>query len=116
MKKKILIVDDEKDLCLLMKSYLSKKNYEVYDTYSLKDGMVKMEMYKPDILFLDNNLSDGTAWPRINDFYEINPNTEIFLMSGFQPPLPLNANKTYHVLTKPISFHDLDTMLSQVPQ
>ena len=113
-RKKILIIDDEEDLCLLMKTYLIKKNFEVCDTYTLTDGLAQMKLYKPDILFLDNNLADGTGWPNLEKFYEINPRLELFLMSGFQPPLPQLKGKDYKVLTKPISFNDLDKLLVQV--
>ncbi|MEP6512360.1 MAG: response regulator [Parafilimonas sp.] len=111
-KKKILIVDDEKELCLLMKTYLSKKNFEVYDTYSLNEGILQMKLHKPDILFLDNNLTDGMGWLHLNKFYEVNPATHIFLMSGFQPALPkISKKKKYKILVKPISFNDLDNIL-----
>ncbi|MBA3675701.1 MAG: hypothetical protein H0W75_12235, partial [Chitinophagaceae bacterium] len=94
-------------------TYLATKNYEVCDTYSLTEGLAQMRLYKPDILFLDNNLADGTGWPNLEKFYEINPSLKLFLMSGFQPPLPQQNGKDYKVLTKPISFNDLDSMLDK---
>ena len=34
-KKKVLIIDDEVDLCLLLKTYLNRRNYEVYCSHTL---------------------------------------------------------------------------------
>ena len=54
--KRILIIDDEADFCLLFKNYFVKKNYEVQISHTLKDGMDSIENFKPDIIFMDNNL------------------------------------------------------------
>ena len=58
-KKKVLIIDDEVDLCLLLKTYLNRRNYEVYYSHTLKEGIRQFKQVEPDILFLDNNLPDG---------------------------------------------------------
>ena len=61
-KKKVLIIDDEVDLCLLLKTYLNRRNYEVYYSHTLKEGINQFKQVIPDILFLDNNLPDGIGW------------------------------------------------------
>ncbi len=69
--KKVLIVDDEIDLCLLLKDYFTrKKNYEVILSHSLLEGKSLVGTVKPDILFLDNNLPDGTGWSIAPEFAE----------------------------------------------
>ena len=60
--RKILIIDDETDLCLLLKEYFVRKNYEVIVSHTLQEGKVLLTENKPDILFLDNNLPDGIGW------------------------------------------------------
>jgi DNA-binding response OmpR family regulator len=62
MKKKILIIDDEVDFCLIMKGYFNRKNYEVFVAYNLQSGLFLIDENKPDILFLDNNLA---GWARL---------------------------------------------------
>ena len=39
MKKKVLIIDDEIDLCLLLSAYLTSKNYEVSIANTLMEGL-----------------------------------------------------------------------------
>ncbi|HLO81251.1 MAG TPA: response regulator [Chitinophagaceae bacterium] len=109
-EKKILIIDDEVDLCILMKNYLVRKDFEVYYAHTLKDGMRLMKDLVPDILFLDNNLPDGTGWNRSDYFVSINPALRLFLMSGYQPSLPDPRNTNYNVIYKPISFSDLEIL------
>ena len=107
-KKKILIIDDEQDLCLLLESYFTKKNYEVHSANSLVAGVKQMEAVHPDILFLDNNLPDGIGWSKVESFLKVNPSLRLFLMSGYPPTFPSIPGFSYEVLIKPISFADLE--------
>src|SRR6266498_3498993 len=71
LTRKILIIDDETDFCLLLKAYFSRKKYDVYLSYSLNQGMKLLEEIKPDIIFLDNNLPDGFGWEKVEDIKKI---------------------------------------------
>ena len=59
--KKILIVDDEEDILILLKNYLSIKGYEVATTLTCYHGLETFYSYKPDFVLLDVNVgtSDG---------------------------------------------------------
>lgn len=105
--KKILIIDDEVDLCVLMKNYLERRSFVVYYAHTLQEGMKLMQDLVPDILFLDNNLPDGTAWSKTSFFCSINPQLRLYLMSGYQPALPQVEGLDYYIIQKPISFADL---------
>lgn len=62
-KKKVLIVDDDKDLVELHKGYLEKSGYEVSVAYSGKEGTDKVYADPPDIILLDlmmETYSEGT--------------------------------------------------------
>lgn len=110
--KKILIIDDEVDLCYLMESYFKKDNHQVFIAHSLTNGKDLMEKIIPDILFLDNNLPDGVGWAHANYFFEKNPTLRLYLMSGYHPQVPQNIpNKDFTILPKPISFNDLGKLL-----
>lgn len=76
-KKKVLIIDDEVDLCLLLKTYLNRRNYEVYYSHTLREGMNQFRQVDPDILFLDNNLPDGVGWKEAAGLLEQHPNLQV---------------------------------------
>ena len=109
-KKKILIIDDEPDLCLLMESYFIKKDYDVQSAATLQAGLAQMQLFQPDILFLDNNLPDGIGWSKVESFLHVNPALRLFLMSGYPPTFPSIPGFAYEVLIKPISFTDLEIL------
>jgi DNA-binding NtrC family response regulator len=107
--KKVLIIDDEIDLCHLLKSYFLRKNYEVYLSHTLEQGLAFLKALQPDIVFLDNNLPDGIGWniaPKIAAEF---PQTHINLISAFHPVLPpMPVSAKFSIIEKPISLTDLD--------
>ena len=86
--KKVLIIDDEIDFCLLLKSYLSKLRYEVYYSNSLNEGVEQAKKINPSIIFLDNNLPDGLGWELAVYFLEQYPEAQLNLISAYHPELP----------------------------
>jgi len=53
MKKKILLVDDDKGINNLISQYLTKEGYEVYTAEDGPAGLKSFESLRPDLLVLD---------------------------------------------------------------
>src|SRR5690349_5761483 len=51
-RKTLLIIDDGVDLCLLMKTYFLRKNYQVYIAHTIYDAFPLVEVYHPEMIFL----------------------------------------------------------------
>lgn len=111
-KKKVLIIDDEVDFCLLMQFYLTKKNCEVSISHTLEAGLNLAQSSTPDIIILDNNLPDGLGWPAAEKFLEARPDVQLFLISANRPSSkPEVSNSHFHVVEKPISIMQIDNFL-----
>lgn len=110
-KKKVLIIDDEVDLCLLLKAYLDRRNYEVYYSHTLKEGMSQFTEVVPDILFLDNNLPDGIGWEKAAGLLEQYPGLQVHLISAYQPNTP-DITSSFKVWEKPLTLKDLDRYMT----
>ena len=107
--KKVFIIDDEKDFCLLMKTYFEKKHYDVETFYLLHDGMKAIETHPDCTVFLDNNLPDGLGWEKIAELAEQYPGIKLHLLSGYHYTKIAFPKDTFiKVWQKPISFADLD--------
>lgn len=111
-RKKVLIIDDEVDLCLLLKTYLNRKNYEVFYSHTLKDGLQQFNLVNPDILFLDNNLPDGFGWDKASSLLERNPHLQLHLISAYQPTTPEHTSSSFKVWEKPLTLKDLDNYIN----
>jgi two-component system OmpR family response regulator len=109
-KKKILIIDDEADFCMLLKSYFSNKHYEVYYSYSLDTGMRLLEEIRPDILFLDNNLPDGSGWNSADEIMENYPQLQLNLISTHQNDFIKKETQLLRIWEKPLKLTELSKM------
>ena len=112
--KKVLIIDDEIDFCLLLKAYLSKLRYEVYYSNSLTEGVEQAKKINPSIIFLDNNLPDGLGWELAVYFLEHYPEAQLNLISAYHPELPnVKVTPSLKIWEKPISLTDLEKYLKE---
>ncbi len=108
-RRKVMIVDDEMDLCLLLKTYSVNKGFEVFLSHTLKEGLSTLQNVHPDIIFMDNNLPDGDGWSAAKKISIDFPETYIILISAYHAsPSDLQQSAHLKVIEKPISKTDLD--------
>ncbi len=83
MTSKILIVDDEIDICLLLKSLLNSQAISSVFVQTLSAAEQNIKIDHPQILFLDMNLPDGNGIQKIETFKKESPLTNIIMMSAY---------------------------------
>lgn len=111
--KKVLIVDDEIEFCMMIKYFLTKKNYEVFVANSLSEGLKRMKSVLPDSLLLDNNLPDGMGWAAAGKIKENYPEMHITLISAHRSvrDLKYHLSSSINILEKPFSLQDIEQYL-----
>ena len=109
-----LIVDDEIEICQLLTSYLTKKNIKSFYSLTLKDALEKCEKLLPEIIFLDNNLPDGSGISYIPKFMELNPSCKIIVISAMTnlTSKALSSGAAGFV-SKPISFQNVESFIKE---
>lgn len=113
-RKKIVIIDDEEDLCHLMKTYFLELNHDVYLANTLGSGLSLMKEVSPDVVFIDNNLPDGLGWEKMSYLLEEYPSCKINLISAYDylpPDLKDRDSQVVTVLEKPLSLNTLKDYL-----
>ena len=115
---KIVIIEDEKDLGILMRNFLVKQlNVKAPDTVkiatTLTEGRAYIHQLNPDWVFIDNNLPDGKG---INEIEQIKNsgseyNRKVVMMSAMtnlrEEALKKGAD---YFLDKPISFVEVKNL------
>ena len=56
--ERILVVDDEKQICTLIKSFLDKEQYMTYTAYDAHSALEILDQIEPDLVILDIMLPD----------------------------------------------------------
>ena len=60
--RKIMIVDDDKNICELLRLYLEKEGYETMIAHDGEEAFEKFESWKPDMLLLDVMMPKQDGW------------------------------------------------------
>jgi len=81
--RNILIIDDEKDLCLLLSDALSAKRYHVAAANTMKAGMACIKKASPDLVFLDLKLPDGDGIKILSKIRRLCPQTIVTIISAY---------------------------------
>jgi DNA-binding response OmpR family regulator len=113
-RKKIVIIDDEEDLCQLMKTYFVELNHDVFLANTLGTGLVLMKEVSPDVVFIDNNLPDGLGWEKMHYLLEEFPACKINLISAddhLPADLKSRNNHAVTILEKPLRLNTLKNYL-----
>jgi two-component system alkaline phosphatase synthesis response regulator PhoP/two-component system response regulator VicR len=119
MPKKILVVDDERQIVKLVEINLRKAGYEVVAAYDGVEALEKVESERPDMLVLD------VMMPRMNGFdvlkrLQANPATEnipVIMLTAKAQDADIFAGWQSGVssyLTKPFNPRELLTFVQRI--
>jgi len=79
---KVLIIDDERDICYLLSTLLKQKNLETDYVNSLTDAALALKKDIPEIVFLDNHLPDGLGLNFIEYIKNHYPSIKIVMITA----------------------------------
>lgn len=83
MSIKILVVDDDTAFCVMLKTFLQKKDYEVVNAFNGGDAQLELNKEKFDIVLTDIRLPDSDGLSILKSAKEISFNTQVILMTGY---------------------------------
>jgi ActR/RegA family two-component response regulator len=99
VKKKILLIDDDADFGRLLTGYLADKDFVVLLARTLCEGMSVIEKERPEHIFLDNGLPDGSGWCKAAFIQSQYPLAQLNLISAWPPVAPMS---NVRILAKPL--------------
>jgi DNA-binding response OmpR family regulator len=82
-QKKVLIVEDEGDMCLLINILLSGNDIELDHVQTLGKAEDYLQQTQPSVVILDNKLPDGFGVDMIPFLKKEHPSIKIIMISGF---------------------------------
>lgn len=80
---KILIVDDEKDLCLVLNRFLSKHGFQVIEANKGKKALELLSEDAPDLILCDFKLDDMDGTSVLKAIKEVNPSIPVIIITGY---------------------------------
>ena len=82
-EKKVLIIEDEGDMCLLLNLILDGEDFELDHVQTLLAADEYLQKESPAIIILDNKLPDGFGIDFITYIKQKYPAIKIIMISGF---------------------------------
>lgn len=113
--KEALIIDDDVDLCMTLKSVLNATIPNIYTANTLEEGKKMILDLKPEIIFLDNNLPDGQGVNLISDIKLQSPSSFIIFITAADNVKDEAVYKGVHVfIEKPLTYSSILSAISDL--
>jgi DNA-binding response OmpR family regulator len=80
---RILVVDDDKDMCQLISEILQDGTYEVNISYNGEDALLKIKENSYDLVILDYKLFGITGLTVLEKARQIKPLIKVIMISAF---------------------------------
>lgn len=114
MKTRLLIVDDEDDLCMLLQESLERLGYECDICFSVRQAKAKLERFEFDIVLTDLNMGVEYGMELVSHIVEKYSHIPVIVMSAFgNEDVSVMALKlgAFDFINKPIDNIDLNQMI-----
>jgi two-component system response regulator HydG len=106
MKKRILIIDDDTDMCTLLSRYLTQNNYETVVADSAESGLAKFKEQKFDVVLTDYYLGDGKDGKDVlKEIKKEDASTIVLIITAYpdiKKAIELTTSGAYEYVEKPI--------------
>ncbi|MDO3628704.1 two-component system response regulator [Mucilaginibacter sp. BT774] len=116
MQKRLLIIDDDEDIRLMLKVFFEPRDYIVSTLGKVDDIFEAYNKYQPDLILLDYKMPEGNG-DKICHQLKSNPGTfhvPVIMISGFPKSM---LEKNHHgwdgVLSKPFDLPTLEATVKR---
>jgi two-component system, NtrC family, response regulator HydG len=103
--KKILVIDDDRDMCLLLHRFLTRKNYSVTEMYNGKKALEYIDTEQVDLIICDLRLEDMDGITLLTKIRAKNSSIPFIVITGYSDiKTSVNAIKlgAFDYVTKPL--------------
>ena len=115
--KLALIIDDDDDLCQMLKTILSSTFGNIQCAHNLEMGKKFLSTSAPDVIFLDNNLPDGQGVTLIKYIKDNLSATAVILITAMDNSKEKAMEYGADVfLAKPLTYSSIFTALNKATQ
>jgi two-component system, NtrC family, response regulator HydG len=105
MTQRILVIDDDADICLLLRRFLSKNGYEIAIAHDGATGLATLDNFVPDLVLTDFRLGDMDGATILLKIKERFPQVPVLIITGYSDiKVAINVMKqgAYDYITKPL--------------
>jgi DNA-binding NtrC family response regulator len=112
---KILIVDDEKDICRMICGIVTQLSMDCELVFTMETAKKHIEHQSYDMYFIDVNLPDGSGFDLVSEFIKNENRNDVVLISAIDGEEELRKAESlgvYAFLRKPFSKNEILTTIN----
>jgi two-component system response regulator HydG len=102
---KVLIIDDDLDMCRLLERFLIRNNFEVRFSHTGKKGLEEVHHFSPDVILCDFRLEDTDGKDLLLQIKSIMPSVPVIIITGYSDikiAVEVIKHGAYDYVTKPL--------------
>ena len=80
---RILIIDDDRDMCSLLNRYLTQNGFDVTEIYNGRKALQYFEKNKPEVVLCDVRLDDMDGIDVLKRTRELHPDLPVIMITGY---------------------------------
>ena len=118
-KFSILIIDDEESQRQSLKSFLSKRDFNVYTAENGESGYKIVQSNLIDIVLTDFNMPGWDGMQVLEKMKDLNPEIDVVVITAYgtiESAVTLMKAGAFDFLTKPIDLDELENILSKIKE
>ena len=111
MMKKLLVVDDEREICDFLKSFFEDRDFNVRTVFSGEEALQAVEKEKPHVVLLDIQMPGMDGMSVLQRLKECHPDLKVIMVTAIETrdkieeAIRLGAD---NYITKPLSLEYLE--------
>src|ERR1041385_1047798 len=116
MKKRVLIIDDDMDMCTLLSRFLTRHGYETDVAYSGQKGIAKFEEESFDAVLCDFRLGNMDGKEVMLAIKKIKPETIVLIITGYsdiKTAIDVIKQGAFDYITKPLIPDEVISVLNK---
>ncbi|HUR38699.1 MAG TPA: sigma-54 dependent transcriptional regulator [Planctomycetota bacterium] len=111
---RILLVEDDRENCLMLKEVLGKWGYKVTEAYSGEEAIDRSRKEAFDIVLTDIRMAQTSGLDVLRQFRKAHPRTQVIMMTGFgSVDTAVDSMKAgaFEYISKPFKFDEIKLTL-----
>lgn len=115
--KRILIVDDEANMCSIIQDILSEEGYQVMVAENGSEALQVVRKITPDLIITDINMPCMGGLELLREVKSLHTDVQFIIMTAFgelETYLNAMSNGAFDYITKPLNIEMLKIMVAKV--
>jgi len=116
---KLMIVDDEVEICDFVKNFFKERNFEVFTAYNGKEALDIIEAQNPDIVLLDIRMPVMDGMQMLKELHRRSKNSKVIMVTAAESPEKEEEARSYgaiEYIAKPLSLERLERSVFEVAE